>query len=121
MTITPLVSGVARKESQQKDPKFSNPRLDASLLYTFFLKHGGPLLFPSNAKPSFRNKQKNTQSNPSIRFVLHGNGLAIRLVRRDGSQCAPHVCIEDLETVDVAGIDPAEATRYSSVKVEEWT
>lgn len=44
----------------------------------------------------------------SLVRILRRDGLLVRLVRRDGSQRAAHVRVENLESVDIAGIDPSE-------------
>lgn len=44
----------------------------------------------------------------SLVRILRRDGLLIGLVRRDGSQRAAHVRVENLESVDIAGIDPSE-------------
>ena len=76
-----------------------------------------------NKPPPTQHTGARTETQSSNASGLYLGGLLERLVRRTCPQSALHVGVDDLQAVNVAGIDPAEPV-YTSVSVtsglERW-
>lgn len=65
------------------------------------------LLHKHTGSPNTPNQNIILKLAKSVVTLLHG--MAVCLIRSDGSKRSPHMSVEDLQTVYIAGVDPAKS------------